>query len=284
VELSLPMRGRLPPEFRLYYAVAAGVFGLVLGSFLNVSIYRIPRDLSVLRPRSFCPECGKQIAWYDNVPLLSYVMLSGRCRSCEKRIGLRYPIVELTTAVLFALVAVRYGWTWVALKWVIFEAMLVVLFCTDLEEQILPDEFTLGGTLVGLILAIFVMVPSMFGEMFFPAWSPAATSEFNAALGAVLLAGPIWLIGAVYAWVRKRQGLGFGDVKLLMLFGVFLGLENGLFALLVGTVAGSVIGLIYVFAARKKVSQTELPFGSFLCIGAGIIPLLSRMGMTFQSR
>src|SRR5438067_5507706 len=104
------------------------------------------------------------------------------------------------------------------------------------------------------------MVPSMFGEMFFPAWSPAATSEFNAALGAIFLAGPIWLVGAVYAWLRKRQGLGFGDVKLLMLFGVFLGLENGLFALLMATVAGSVIGLLYVFAARKKFSQTELPF------------------------
>jgi leader peptidase (prepilin peptidase) / N-methyltransferase len=128
------------------------------------------------------------------------------------------------------------------------------------------------------------MVPSMFGEMFFPAWSPAARSEFNAALGAVLLAGPIWLIGAVYAWLRKRQGLGLGDVKLLMLFGVFLGLENGFFALLLGTVAGSVIGLIYVLATRKKISQTELPFGSFLCVGAGIIPLLSRMGMAVQSR
>jgi leader peptidase (prepilin peptidase) / N-methyltransferase len=101
------MRGRLPPEFGFYYAIAASVFGLVLGSFLNVSIYRIPRDLSLWAPRSFCPECGKQIAWYDNVPLVSYVVLGGKCRNCENRIGLRYPIVELTTAVLFAAVAVR---------------------------------------------------------------------------------------------------------------------------------------------------------------------------------
>jgi leader peptidase (prepilin peptidase) / N-methyltransferase len=276
------MRGRLPPEFNLYYATAAGVFGLVLGSFLNVSIYRIPRDLSVVAPRSFCPECGKQIAWYDNVPLVSYLVLSGRCRNCDSRIRLRYPIVELTTAVLFALVAVRYGWSLLGLKWMIFEAMIVVLFWTDLEEQILPDELTLGGTITGLILAVFVMVPGIFGEMFFPAWPAIARSLLNAALGGVFLAGPIWLIGAVYAWLRKRQGLGLGDVKLLILFGVFLGLENGLLALLIGTVAGSVIGSIYVFATRKRFSETELPFGTFLCAGAGIIPLLSNFGIAVQ--
>jgi len=262
----------LPPEFGFYFAIAAGVFGLVLGSFLNVSIYRIPRDLSLWTPRSFCPECGKQIAWYDNVPLLSYVVLTGRCRNCETRIRIRYPIVELTTAILFAALAVRYGWTLVALKWMMFEAMMVVLFWTDLEEQILPDELTLGGTVVGLILAMFVRVPGTLGAILVPAWPGVARSLFNAALGAVFLAGPIWLIGAGYAWLRKREGLGFGDVKLLVLFGVFLGLENGLFALLMGTVAGSVVGSIYVIARRKKFSETALPFGSFLCAGAAIVP------------
>ena len=270
------MKGRLPPEFNIYYAIAAGVFGLVLGSFLNVSIYRMPRDLSVWAPRSFCPECGKHIAWYDNVPLLSYIALAGRCRKCGNRIRFRYPLVELTTAVLFAVVAARYGWTLVALKWMMFEAIVIVLFWTDLEEQILPDELTLGGTIAGLILAAFVMVPSIFGEMFFPAWSPIPLSLFNAAAGAIFLAGPIWLIGAAYTALRKRQGLGFGDVKLLMLFGVFLGLENGLVALLLAAVAGSVIGSIYVVAKRKKFSETELPFGSFLCAGAAMIPLLNR--------
>lgn len=266
------MRGRLPPEFGFYYAIAASVFGLVLGSFLNVSIYRIPRDLSLWAPRSFCPECGKQIAWYDNVPLVSYVVLGGKCRNCENRIGLRYPIVELTTAVLFAAVAVRYGWTFVALKWMVFEAIMVVLFWTDLEEQILPDELTLGGTIVGFILAIFVHVPGSLGAVLVPGGPAVARSLFNAALGSILLAGPVWLTGAAYAWLRKREGLGFGDVKLLVLFGVFLGLENGLLALLVGTVAGSVIGSAYVIATRRKFSETALPFGSFLCAGAAIIP------------
>lgn len=272
------------PESEIYYVIAAAIAGLLVGSFLNVCIYRIPRDLSVVAPRSFCPECGASIVWYDNVPMLSYTLLKGRCRVCAKRIGFRYPVVELTTAILFAAAALRYGWSLAALKWMLFEAMLVVLFWTDFEEQILPDEFTLGGTLAGLILAPLVSVPGIFGEMFFPAWKPPAQSLFNAAIGAVFLAVPLWLFGVLYARWRQREGLGLGDVKLLALFGVFLGLENGLYAMLIGTVAGSVIGLIYVFSTRRKFSETELPFGSFLCVGAALIPLLSRLGPPLHAR
>lgn len=282
------MRGRLAPDFESQYSiafpVAAGVLGLLVGSFLNVCIYRIPRDLSVVTPRSACPDCGVQIAWHDNVPVLSYVFLRGRCRACGNAISLRYPVVELLTAILFAIVAARYGWTLASLKWMLFQSLLVVLFWTDFDLQILPDEFTIGGSVAGMILAFFVKVPSVFGAMFFPAWRPAFQSLFNAVLGAVCLAGSLWLLGAVYARVRKRDGLGFGDVKLLMLFGVFLGLENGLSALLVGAVAGSLIGLAYTFWARKKLSETELPFGSFLCVGGALIPLLSTFSAAFQAR
>ena len=268
----------MPVELTAWYVFAAGVCGLVLGSFLNVCIYRLPRDMSVVAPRSFCPECGVQIRWYDNVPLLSYAALRGKCRACGKGIALSYPLVELATAALFAAVAYRYGWSLTALKWMIFEAIMVVLFWTDLEEKILPDEFTLGGTAVGLVLAIFVMVPGTFTAILLPAWNPVRRSLLNASLGAGLLAGPMWLMGLLYEKVRKREGLGFGDVKLLLLFGVFLGLESGLMALLIGAVAGAVIGLIYIAAAHKKFSENELPFGSFLCAGAAFVPLLSRLG------
>lgn len=234
--------------------------------------------MSVVAPRSFCPECGKPIGWYDNVPLVSYGMLRGRCRNCGKPIRLRYPIVELATACLFAIVAVRYDWTSAALKWMIFEAVILVLFWTDFEEQILPDEFTLGGTVVGFVIAIFVAVPSIFGPLLFPEWKPAWQSLLDAALGGILLSGPIWLLGAIYVRARKREGLGLGDVKLLFLMGVFLGPENGLRALVIGTVAGSGIGLIYVFWSRRRFSETELPFGSFLCAGAALVPLLSTLG------
>jgi leader peptidase (prepilin peptidase) / N-methyltransferase len=259
------------------YAAVAGAFGLLFGSFLNVCIYRIPRDLSVIAPRSFCPECGHAISWYDNVPLLSYVMLSGRCRACRKRIGLRYPIVELSTAILFGAIAIRYGWSIVALKWAFFEAIVIALFWTDIEERILPDELTLGGALAGVVLAFFIRVPGEVGELFLPGSKVVWQSLFNAALGAAVLAGPIWMLGLIYARVRGREGLGFGDVKLLILLGVFLGLENGLVALLIGVVSGSVIGIAYIWLAGKKASTYELPFGSFLCAGAALAPLMNKL-------
>jgi leader peptidase (prepilin peptidase) / N-methyltransferase len=259
------------------YAAVAGVFGLLFGSFLNVCIYRIPRDLSVIAPRSFCPECGHAISWYDNVPLLSYAMLAGRCRACRKRIGLRYPIVELSTAILFGAIAIRYGWSIVALKWALFEAIVIALFWTDIEERILPDELTLGGALAGVVLAFFIRVPGQLGQLFLPASSAVWQSLLNSALGAAVLAGPIWMLGLIYARVRGREGLGFGDVKLLVLLGVFLGLENGLVALLIGVVSGSVIGIAYIWLAGKKASTYELPFGSFLCAGAALAPLMNKL-------
>jgi leader peptidase (prepilin peptidase) / N-methyltransferase len=259
------------------YAAAAAVAGLMFGSFLNVCIYRIPRDLSVVAPRSFCPECGEGINWYDNVPLVSYAVLRGRCRACGKRIGFRYPIVELSTAILFASVVIRYRWTAVALKWALFEAIIVTLFWTDIEERILPDELTLGGSLVGLMVALFVRVPGQLGELFLPGARMVWQSLFNAGVGATVLAVPIWILGLTYARLRGREGLGLGDVKLLLLLGVFLGLENGLLALLIGVLGGSVIGITYIWLAGKKASTYELPFGSFLCAGAALVPLLNKL-------
>lgn len=266
----------MPADLGAFYIAFAALAGLLFGSFLNVCIHRLPRDLSVVTPRSFCPECGAQITWYDNVPLLSYVRLRGRCRHCAKAIGLRYPLVELTTALLFALTAAGYGWTPIALKWCVFEALLVALFWTDLEERILPDELTLGGTAVGLILAIATGVPSALPILLFPALSPLWKSLLAALMGGVLLAAPLWGIGALYGWISKREALGLGDVKLFLLLGVFLGFEKGLLALLIGTVSGSVIGALYILVTRRKMSDYELPLGTFVCAGAVLVPLVSR--------
>jgi leader peptidase (prepilin peptidase)/N-methyltransferase len=253
--------------------LAAAVLGLLIGSFLNVCIYRLPRDLSVVAPRSFCPECGKQIAWHDNVPLVSYVVLRGHCRSCGKTIDIRYPLVEFLTAALLIWTVARYGWSLLALKWAVFEIVLVVLFWTDLEERILPDELTLGGSAAGIILAIFVTVPGVMGELLLPNQRAVWRSLVNAGVGAAFLAGPIWLVGLLYARIRKKDGLGFGDVKLLILMGVFLGLENGLLALMIGAVTGTVLGLLYIWLKREDAASYELPFGSFLCAGAALVPL-----------
>ena len=271
----------MPVDPSFYFAVVAGIFGLLFGSFLNVCIYRIPRDLSVVAPRSFCPECGRQLAWYDNIPLLSYAALGGRSRCCRKPIGIRYLLVELCTAAAFVAAALRYGSTLAALKWMIFEAILIVLFWTDLEERILPDELTIGGTALGLILTAFVAVPGFFGELFVPASHLVWRSLVNAGLGAILLAGPAWLLAIAYERIRKREGLGLGDVKLLLLLGVFLGFEEGVTALLIGAVSGSVIGIVYILVSRKAAATYELPFGSFLCAGAALIPFLDSAARPF---
>ena len=139
-------------------ALVAFVFGLLIGSFLNVCVYRLPLDLSVVRPRSYCTACERTIAWYDNVPLLSYALLRGKCRHCQSRISARYPVVELLTGLLFFIYFLRLGPTLEAVKYCILGALLVGLLFSDLEERILPDEFTLGGTAIGLILSFFVRV------------------------------------------------------------------------------------------------------------------------------
>lgn len=259
-------------ELGLFCSVA-GVFGLLFGSFLNVCIYRIPRDISVVLPRSFCPECGHSIAAYDNIPLFSYLLLKGHCRACRKSIGWRYPLVEFATAVLFALIAWRYGWSLSALKWAIFELLMVALFWIDLEERLLPDELTLGGSLAGLLLAVFVRVPGILSDVS-PVQNGILLSLGNAALAACVFAGILWAIGKLYFMIRHRQGVGLGDVKLLLLFGVFLGLQNCLYALLIGSVAGTAISVVFLIAARKDPLTYELPYGTFLCAGAALVPLV----------
>lgn len=269
------MRGFLPAELTAYLPVLAGVFGLLLGSFLNVCIYRIPRDLSVAAPRSFCPECGAQIAWFDDIPLVSYLFLGGKCRRCRQAIGLRYPLVELATGFAYFAITLAYGWTPVTLKWLLFESLLIVLFATDIEERILPDELTLGGVAAGIVLALFVPVPGFIGDVLI-AGKPIWASLANASSGAILLACPMWLLAILYQRVRQREGLGLGDVKLVALLGVFLGLEEAMSALLIGAVAGSVVGIAYIAWKRKAAWSYELPFGSFLCAGAALLPLLDR--------
>jgi leader peptidase (prepilin peptidase) / N-methyltransferase len=173
--------------------------------------------------------------------------------------------------------AIQYGWTLATLKWGLFEAILVVLFWTDIEERILPDELTLGGALIGVVFAIFVPVPGQLSELFLPGGKALWHSLFNAGLGVVLLTGPLWAVGAIYARLRGREGLGLGDVKLLVLLGVFLGFEKGLLALLIGAVSGSILGVAYVWLTRKNASTYALPFGSFLCAGAALVPLMKRL-------
>lgn len=257
-------------DILLIQIIIAFLAGLLIGSFLNVCVFRLPRDLSVVRPRSFCPGCEKTIAWYDNIPLVSYVVLRGRCRHCAERIPLRYPLVELATGIAFAICVAAFGGvTLMAAKFAIFAAILITLIATDLEERILPDEFTLGGIGVGIVLAAFIPMEPGFAYLLLGRYAgPAWRSIGEAVLGAGVSSGLIWLVAWLYERIRHREGMGLGDVKMIGMIGAFLGLPCALLTLILGALLGGVGGLIFVLATRKSASTYELPFGSFLGLAA----------------
>ena len=249
-------------------SLVALLFGLLIGSFLNVCIHRWPRNRSVVKPRSHCVRCRKPIAWYDNIPLASYLVLGGRCRHCGAKISLRYPLVEFLTAMLFFYQVSTLGPTVAALKMCVFSAIALALIFCDLEKRILPDEFTLGGIALGLCFAVFVPVPDVTAQAVLwmagaelPGW---ARSFAESALGATLPAFFLWFGGWLYFKIRHREGLGLGDVKLVAMVGSFLGLRGALLTLILGSIAGSVIGYSFIKLTGKDAASYELPFGTFL--------------------
>ncbi len=249
-------------------ALAAGLFGLLIGSFLNVCIFRLPRDLSVVAPRSFCPGCEKTVSWYDNIPLLSYFLLGRRCRYCREPIPWRYPAVELITGLLFFWCVYSKGWNVWGLKLCVLAAIMVDLIFTDLEERILPDEFTLGGAAAGVALAAFAPPSSNLSIFFLPAQWPAwIHGVFEALFGALVSAGLLWVVGAVYQHVRGREGLGLGDVKMLLTIGAFLGLPAALLAIFASSMFGAIAGMAYIWFSKEEFTY-ELPFGTFLGLAA----------------
>ena len=262
-------------------AILAALFGLLIGSFLNVCIYRLPRDLSVARPsRSFCPLCEATIAWYDNIPVLSYILLKGQCRACAAKISWRYPLVELLTAAAFFASFQIAGPGLLAIKLCVFSAIQIALIFSDLEERILPDEFTLGGILVGIVFSWFVLMPSSLIFLLAPyTWDRHWTSLAESVFSATFVSFALWGFGELYYRIRKREGLGFGDVKMVGMFGAFFGLQGALLFMIAGSILGSVSGLLYIFLAKKDAASYELPFGSFLGLSALILSLITR-GLT----
>ena len=244
----------------------ASIFGLIIGSFLNVCIYRWPRDESVVRPRSHCPSCNTTIGWRDNIPLLSYVFLKGRCRRCNERISILYPVVELLNGAFYGYLFWRGGLDPMTFKLAIFTSMMLVLIFADLTEYILPDEITLGGLLVAIAFIPIVPIEDGLTGIFWlfagrPAvWvASAAESIFSAAFVGGLLYG----LRSAYFRVRKIEGLGLGDVKMMAMVAAFWGLAPTIMILMLGSIAGAIIGLVIIVATRKK-WQHELPFGSYL--------------------
>lgn len=252
-------------------ALLAGMFGLVFGSFFNVCIHRLPLHRSVISPRSYCPSCRRTISWYDNIPLVGFVLLKGRCRYCRSPISWRYPFVELSTGIFFYAVVALYGVTPEALKLLVAVSLLEILFWTDLETRLLPDVLTLGGTAVGLLLAFFIPTRGGLLAALVAGLTAPVQSVLEALAAALLLSVPLWVFANLYARLRRVEPPGLGDIKLLALLGAFFGLEGGLLAVLLGSLAGSVLGLGYILGTGKNPKTYTLPFGSFLCAGGLVV-------------
>jgi leader peptidase (prepilin peptidase)/N-methyltransferase len=230
--------------------VFLALLGLCIGSFLNVCIYRLPRRESLMWPGSHCTTCQRSLAWYENLPVVGWAALRGRCRTCRTPISVMYPLVELITMGIFVAGYFIYGWTPLLAVRLLFACAMVVLFAIDLEHQILPNVITIPGTVVGFVLS-FVLPPGWLASL----------------LGVLLGAGVLFAIMEVYARTRGFEGLGMGDVKMLAMIGAFLGWPLMLLTLVLASFAGSLVGL-GLMAARRAGGRTALPFGTFLAVGA----------------
>ena len=233
----------------LTHPIFGAMLGLAVGSFLNVCIHRLPIRASLMWPPSHCPQCDAQVRAYDNIPVFSYLMLRGRCRSCGKRISIQYPIVELLTAVLFFAAFLLFEPPLLYQR-LLFACAMVVLFVIDLEHRILPDAITFPGMVAGLLFSFFMP----------PGW-------LDSMIGLLIGGGSLWLMGEIYYRLRHEEGLGFGDVKMLAMIGAFLGWKLMLLTLVLSSFIGSIAGLVVIVLKRGDMKYA-LPFGTFLAVGA----------------
>ena len=229
------------------FLVTLGAFGAVLGSFLNACVFRLPRGISMIHPPSSCPRCGERIRWYDNVPVLGWILLRGRCRSCRAAISPRYPVVEALTAIVFTLLALHYGPAPALAPALLFAWIMILVTLVDFDARIIPDAVTLTGTAVGLLLAPL----------------PGPPSLIDATIGAVGGLSLLWSIAWGFERVTGKEGMGGGDIKFAALLGAFLGWKGLLLTLFIASVGGAIAGVI-VLLSRRGGRDTSLPFGSFL--------------------
>jgi leader peptidase (prepilin peptidase)/N-methyltransferase len=234
----------------LSVVLMAAVAGLAFGSFLNVCIYRIPRRESLVWPASHCTQCNRPLAWYENIPLVSWVVLRGRCRTCGAAISPMYPLVELATAATFAGAVAVYGLTPLMAVRLAFACALIVLFAIDFRHHILPNVITLPGVIAGFVASLFLP----------PGW-------ISSLIGILAGGGVLLAIAEAYYRVRGQEGLGMGDVKMLAMIGAFLGWPLMLVTLVLASFAGSLVGILLLATGRGGM-QAALPFGTFLALGA----------------
>ena len=240
----------------MYYGVndvLIFILGLIVGSFSNVCIYRIPRNESIIYPASHCPKCRSKIKPVDNIPLLSFILLKGRCRNCKSKISIQYPIVELLTGLIYLIIYLIYGLSIQSLIYIILSSALVIIAFIDLNEQIVPDIISLPGIVIGFILSFFVPYISF----------------INSALGVVVGGGIILIIGLAGSVIFKKEAMGGGDVKLAAMIGAFLGWRYIIISLFLGFFLGALAGIILIMSKIKS-REDVVPFGPFIVLGSFI--------------
>ena len=237
----------------MMWHIVSIIFGALVGSFLNVCIFRLPKEESIVWPGSHCPHCNTPIKFYDNIPLISYILLKGRCRHCHRPISFQYPLVEGITALGSAILFVKFGPSLTYLFYFAFLASLIVITVIDLHHQIIPDVISLPGIGVGLLASLIL---------------PKITL-FNSLIGILLGGGSLFLVATVYQWLFKREGMGGGDVKLLAMIGAFLGWKAVILTILLSSLIGSITGII-IMVLKGKDFKYAIPFGPFLSLGAVI--------------
>jgi leader peptidase (prepilin peptidase)/N-methyltransferase len=233
----------------LYLIVA--LFGALIGSFLNVCIYRLPRRESIAWPGSHCPSCSHQIAWYDNIPIVSYVILLGRCRNCAVRIPLRYPIVEALNTLGFVGLLWFFGPSWSTAVYGLLYSALLVVAGTDLSHKIIPNVVTFPGIVVGLVSAATILPLGLVDGL----------------IGLLVGGGILWFLAWISPYLFGKEGMGGGDIKLLAMIGAFLGWKPALMTIMMGSLLGSLVG-VSLIAARVIKREDYIPFGPFLVVGA----------------
>ncbi|VFQ46670.1 prepilin peptidase [Desulfoluna butyratoxydans] len=234
----------------LFVSLAALCYGLCVGSFLNVCIYRVPLSRSIVRPGSACPSCGTAIRWYDNIPVVSYLILMGRCRACKHRVSIRYPAIEALTGAMALIALYAFGPTLSALAHFLFYCVLITLTFIDIDHRIIPDVISLPGIPIFFLLSF--AVPTL-------SWQ-------DAALGILAGGGSLWLIAWGYERATGKAGMGGGDIKLLGMMGAFIGWEGVLFTVFFSSLTGSVIGLSIMLVQRGNMKMA-IPYGPFLAAG-----------------
>ena len=255
--------------------IFVALFGVVIGSFLNVCIVRIPERKSVVSPASACPKCGAPVRAYDNIPVISYLLLGGKCRSCKTKISPMYPAVEILNGLLFYACYRAFGLTPEGLKWAVFSSLMIVLVFTDLRERILPDVVNFTGFALALLLSFFTRpvdgTALLIARHAFSHTLPVPMLSFlDALLGGALGSGLLWFVSEAYFRLRGREGMGLGDVKMMLMAGAFLGIKRTLLTIFAGSVLGSLLGIAFILV-RRKGSDYELPFGTFLGMAALLV-------------